>query len=183
MRCRTFASLLLALVVLMMTTGCGQPPVIEVDQSDANPLKENMINANRVVAQSESTQIEAYLQRHGWKATPLTCGAYYQVQEQGNGMDIAPDDRVAVSYHLETLDGTPIYKYQTDTLTVGRREQTLALDELLQQTDYHSKVCMVAPSASAYGVVGDGDAVSGRMVIVYRITDIVKIDNERITNK
>ena len=171
---RRASLLVFSFYFLILFASCGdRTPIIEVDRKD-DPLKENMINANRIVAQSETTQIKAYLERHGWKASPLPCGAYIEITTPGNGTAIAPDDRVVVNYRLETLDGTPIYTRQTDTLTVGRREQTHALDEALQRMEYHSKARIVAPSGAAYGVTGDGDRVGSRTVIVYKIEDINK---------
>ena len=155
----------------LSTAACGdRTPIIEVQQE--MPLKENMINANRVVAQSEGTQIAEYLGRHGWQASALPCGARYEVLQTGDGPAIQPDARVVVSYRLEALDSKAYYTHQRDTLQVGRRQQTLCLDEVLQRVPLHSKVRMVAPSSCAYGVTGDGDRVPSRAVIVYHITDI-----------
>lgn len=168
-----FNSLLLLLVFF---AACGdRTPIIEVDSQKGDPLKENMINANKIVAQSESTQINAYIERHGWNATPLPCGAFYEKTADGNGMPILADDQVAVTYRLEALDGTPFYTRQVDTLQVGRRQQTLALDEVLQKLDYNAQARIIAPSSSAYGVVGDGDRVGNRNVIIYKIITITKI--------
>lgn len=163
------------IIFSLMLGGCGdRTPIIETGNSNGNPLKENMINANKIVAQSETTQIESYLARHGWQGTPLPCGAWYEKTAHGNGEAIAPDDRVVVTYRLEALDGTPFYTRQIDTLTVGRREQTMALDEVLQHMEYHGKARIIAPSGAAYGVTGDGDRVGSRTVIVYHIEDIEK---------
>ena len=162
-----------------LTASCGDRiPIIEVADGSGDPLKENMINANRLVAQSESTQINAYLERHKWQASPLPCGAQYQLTAQGNGSPVEADDLVEVIYRLEALDGTPFYTRQCDTLTVGRREQTLALDEALQRMDYHAQARIVAPSGCAYGVVGDGDRVGSRAVIVYKIISVKKIQQQ-----
>ena len=171
---RRFHFLVLSSYLLLLFAACGdRTPVIEVDKG-GDPLKENMINANRIVAQSEITQINAYMERHAWKATPLVCGAYLEITAPGDGEAIAPDDRVVVTYRLESLDGAPFYTHQVDTITVGRRQQTLALDEALQQINYHAKARIIAPSGAAYGVTGDGDRVGSRTVIIYRIEDINK---------
>jgi len=171
--------LVFSFYLLVFFAGCGdRTPIIEVEGKNGDPLKENMINANRIVAQSETTQIKAYLERHGWEASPLPCGAWYEVTSRGEGKAIAPDDRVVVTYRLEALDGTPFYTHQVDTLTVGRREQTLALDEVLQRMEYHGKARIIAPSGAAYGVTGDGDRVGSRTVIVYHIEDLDKLKIE-----
>lgn len=155
-------------------TACDRTPTIELDTDKTAMVKENMINANRVVIQSEATQIDAYIQRRGWETTPLRCGARYLLREKGQGAAIQADDTVVVTYRLEALDGTPIYRHQTDTMVVGRREVTPALDDLLEELTYGSTCWMIAPSNSAYGVVGDGDRVASRTVIVYDIQAIKK---------
>ena len=168
-------TLISMLAVTMMLAACkDRTTVIEISPDKSTLVKENMINANRVVIQSESTQIDAYLARRGWQMKSLPCGALYRMKSEGNGGLIQPDDTVIVTYRLEALDGTPFYTRQTDTLVVGRRQVTVALDDLLQQLRYGSQAQMIAPSNSAYGVVGDGDRVASRTVIVYDINEIKK---------
>ncbi len=162
-----------------LASACDRTPTIELETDKTAAVKENMINANRVVIQSEATQIDAYIQRRGWKTTPLRCGARYLLLEKGEGASIQAEDTVVVTYRLEALDGTPIYRHQTDTLVVGHREVTPALDELLEELTYGSTCWMIAPSNSAYGVVGDGDRVASRTVIVYNIQEIKKKNNNK----
>lgn len=164
----------MAALMTLMAACRDRIPTIEVETDKTAAVKENMINANRVVIQSEATQIASYIQRRGWEMTTLPCGACYMVNTMGNGGQIAPEDKVTVTYRLERLDGSPIYRKQTDTLTVGRRDVTVALDDLLLQLTYGSTARMIAPSNSAYGVVGDGDRVNSREVIVYDIQEIKK---------
>ena len=172
--------LFIVLVATVFFAACkDRTPVIEFTPDNSSVMKENMINANRVVIQSESTQIDAYIERHGWKMESLPCGALYRIKAVGKGDLIQPDDTVTVSYRLEALDGTPFYTRQTDTLVVGRQEVTVALDDLLQRLSYGSQVQMIAPSNSAYGVVGDGDRVASRSVIVYDINEIRKINKNK----
>ncbi|MBQ6683525.1 MAG: FKBP-type peptidyl-prolyl cis-trans isomerase [Bacteroidales bacterium] len=158
-----------------LAAACGDnTPVVELTQDNSTLVKENMINANRVVIQSEATQIESYVNRRGWEMKPLPCGALYWQTVSGQGPAINPEDTVVVTYRLEALDGTPFYTNQRDTLVVGRRHVTVALDDILQQLHYGSQAWMIAPSNAAYGVVGDGDRVPSRTVIVYNIKDIQK---------
>ncbi len=169
-------NLYIALISTLLATACGdRTPVIELEPEASTLVKENMINANRVVIQSESTQIESYMQRRGWKMQQLPSGAFFMEYEKGSGAQIATGETVEVTYRLEALDGTPIYTHQIDTLEIGKRQVTPALDDLLQQLHYGSKSWMIAPSNSAYGVVGDGDRVQSRMVIIYNVSNIKKI--------
>ena len=170
----TFAALLSA---------CGDTPVIELPTDQSGKVKEHMINANRVVIQSESTQIEQYIQRRKWHTSPLPCGAQCMVYTTGQGAIINPDDTVVVQYRLESLDGSPFYTHQCDTLVVGRRHATVALDDLLQQMRYGGQAWLIAPSNSAYGVVGDGDRVPSRTVIVYNVALVAPFSTHMNTNK
>ena len=179
--------LIIMLTATMFFAACkDRTPVVEFTPDNSTVVKENMINANRVVIQSESTQIDAYVERRGWQMKSLPCGAIYKVKSLENGNMIQPDDTVVVTYRLESLDGTPFYTRQTDTIVVGRRQVTVALDDLLQQLCYGSQAQMIAPSNSAYGVVGDGDRVASRTVIVYDINEIkkiTKVNNSNYTKK
>ena len=167
--------LLYTLSLVLLLASCGdRTPVIDLETDNSTRFKENMINANRVVIQSESTQIEGYTQRRGMTTKELPCGALYHEYQHGNGSIINPDDTVVVTYRLEALDGTPFYTRQTDTLVVGRRQVTVALDDLLQQLTYGSQAWLIAPSNAAYGVAGDGDRVPTRTVIIYNIVSINK---------
>lgn len=166
------------LALLLLAAACGdRTPVIEQEPDRSTLVKENMINANRVVIQSETTQIDAYLRRRGWTVRQLPCGASYRLDHDGSGPQVLPNDTVRVAYRLEALDGTPFYTHQVDTLVVGRRQPTVALDDMLQQLRYGSRAHLIAPSNSAYGVVGDGDRVASRTVLVYVVSDIAKIHN------
>lgn len=163
-------------VLALLVSACGdRTPVIELEPDNSTLVKENMINANRVVIQSEATQIESYLKRRGWDMKALPSGALYKEYTHGSGNAILAEENVEVTYRLEALDGTAIYTNQIDTLQVGKRQVTPALDDLLQQLCYGSQAWMIAPSNAAYGVVGDGDRVGSRMVIVYNVINIKKI--------
>ncbi len=170
---RRILDIIIIAILSLTSAACGdRTPTIELESDPTAAVKENMINANRVVIQSEATQIDAYIQRRGWNTEPLRCGARYLVQERGNGSPVQPDDTVVVTYRLEALDGSPFYRRQIDTLVVGRREVTVALDDLLEQLTYGSTAWLIAPSNTAYGVVGDGDRVASRTPIVYDIQEI-----------
>ena len=167
------------LTFVALFAACGDNiPVIELPEDNSAAVKEHMINANRVVIRSEETQIECYLQRRNWSTTPLPCGARYMTYTPGTGAAVNPDDTVAVQYRLEALDGSAFYTDQTDTLVVGRHQVTVALDDLLQQMRYGGQAWLIAPSNSAYGVVGDGDRVPSRTVIVYNVTKVAPIHSQ-----
>ena len=103
---RVFHILTIALGATILAASCkDRTPVIEFTPDNSTVVKENMINANRVVIQSESTQIDAYVERRGWKMESLPCGALYRVTTHGNGNPIQPDDTIAVLNFYLKEDG------------------------------------------------------------------------------
>lgn len=157
-------------LVAMMATmvGCGEPPVVTGPEPKPD-IKENLANANRYIVESEETQINSYVERRGWKVKRLACGARVYEFEMGNGKPVEWEEDVVIGYKLESLTGNTIYEGVKDTVKVGRQKPTLGLDAALTQLKHGSKAYVIVPSNQGYGVVGDGDRVTSRMVLVYKL--------------
>ena len=61
-------------MVIMLFASCNNVPVIDLEPDKGDTLKENLLNANRYIAQSEETQIDAYVARRGWEMRKLRRG-------------------------------------------------------------------------------------------------------------
>ena len=169
--------------LLFLLTSCRDVPVVEVGQQKGDTLKENMINANRYISQGEEAQIDAYVQRRGWEMQRLLGGARVMEVESGKAKDesgkIDYEDVVAIRYSVEAISGEVIYGNVEDTLTVGRLQPTRGLDAALRTLTPGSQAVVILPSEQAYGVVGDGDRIASgsRMILIYKIHNIKKINN------
>lgn len=161
--------LLLAALGVMLCAACNNVPVVDSQAPASSGLKENLINANRFIAQSEETQIDAYAQRRGWQMATLPCGARVMVTEEGKGNAVKPDEVLIITYRLEAINGAVIYDNVTDTVVAGRLEPTRGLDAALLTLRHGSRASVILPSEEAYGVVGDGDRIGQRMVLVYDV--------------
>ena len=160
-------------LLLLVSVSCKQVPVVEVDQRPTDTLRENLINANRYIAGSENRQIESYLERRGWEATQLLGGTRVHTTSQGTGKAVEPDETLHITYSVDAIDGTHIYRPSTDTVVAGRLKPTRGLDAALLSMHHQGSAIVITPSEQAYGVVGDGDRVGPRMILVYN----VKINN------
>lgn len=160
---------LLFLLPLLFVFSCRQVPVVDVEQPQGVDLKEQHINANRLVAQSEENQIDAYLSRRGWQMQRLQGGGRILVTHPGTGKKIDYEDTVAIRYTVETLGGQSIYTNIDDTVVAGRLKPTRGLDQALLTLSSGSTAVVVLPSEQAYGVVGDGDRIGSRTVLVYKV--------------
>lgn len=161
--------LYIILALSLLAAACRDVPVVQLDEPKGDTLKENMINANRYIAQGEEAQIDAYVERRGWTMQRLTCGARVMETSAGNGQMIDYEETVIINYSIEAINGTTVYSNLTDTVTVGRLQPTRGLDAALRTLHHGSQAVVILPSEQAYGVVGDGDRISTRMILIYKL--------------
>lgn len=162
----------LALVVIgaLLVCGCKDVPVVEVESQRGDTLKENMINANRYIAQGEEAQIDAYVQRRGWEMKRLTGGARVMVTaDKPAERTFDYEDVAELKYSIETIGGEMIYGDLCDTVVVGRLQPTRGVDAALRTLHTGASAIVILPSEQGYGVVGDGDRIGSRMILIYRL--------------
>lgn len=157
-------------ILLLALASCDRTPVVMVSDSNGDSLKENMINANKVISQSEETQIDAYAARRNWNLQKLPNGARIFEYQAGNGSLIDFEDTVNVVYRLEAINGTVFYENQDESFVVGRNQTTTGLDYAVRKLRHGSRAHLILPSTLGYGVVGDGDRVPSRAVLIYDLT-------------
>lgn len=160
--------------VFFFFVSCGDVPVVDVQASKGDTLKENMINANRYLAHSEETQIDAYAARRGWEMQRLMGGARVMETRHGQGPAVNYDDTVTIGYSVAAISGTVIYKHVQDTVVAGRMQPTRGLDEAIRTLSEGSTAHVILPSEQAYGVAGDGDRVKSRMILICDV-EVLKV--------
>lgn len=159
-------------LLCLLAVACRDVPVVDVAPQKGDTLKDSMINANRIIAKSESQQIDAWLERRGWQFEQLTDGV--RVSEMGNsethlGAAIGYEDTVDIAYSVLTLGGDTIYRSREERVVAGHLKPTRGLDAALRTLHDGATALVVVPSEQAYGVVGDGNRIRTRMVLVYSV--------------
>jgi len=157
-------------ILILLAASCKEPPVINATQEQSNPYKENMINANKVINTAEDTQIKSYIDRHNWDMHQLNNGSWMEEVQVGKGAKVEYEDTINVTYKLESLNGNIIYQEKRTTLIVGQNKPTVGLDRAVMDLHHGSKARLILPSNLGYGVVGDGDKVTSRTVLIYHLT-------------
>ncbi len=158
--------------LLLLAAGCREVPTYDVTPTAKEGMQEKMIGANRLISKSEAQQIDAYLERRGWDKTRIANGVWvaeYTNSEVPLGAAIDYEDTVALRYRVETLGGEEIYAWSEDTVVCGRMKPTRGLDAALRTLHAGATARVIVPSEMAYGVVGDGDRIGSRTVLVYEV--------------
>ncbi len=161
--------LLATLCCLLLATACREVPAVDLQPAKDNTLKESLIDANRHIAHSEETQIDAYASRRGWKMSRLPSGTRVMVTHRGQGTPVEYEDTVAITYSVEALNGATVYSNVCDTVVVGRLQPTRGVDAALRTLRRGDRARLILPSEQAYGVLGDGHRITTRMVLIYDI--------------
>ena len=159
----------IAAAMAVLAAACRPVPDIDIAAPKRDSLAERMISANRIMAQTEELQIDTYLERLHWNATRLGGGARVMVTTSGSGHQVQPDDTVAIAYSVEDLAGRVIYSHIDDTVVAGRLKPTRGLDAALLTLRQGAKATVLMPSEQAYGVVGDGQSIGQRVVLVCKV--------------
>ena len=162
-------NILWAAALPLLLAACRDVPAYNMASTPGDTLRDNMISANRIIAQSEEQQIDAYTSRRGWHTTKLAGGARVMTTRSGTGSAIGYEDTVDVAYSIEDLSGRTLYERQSEQIVCGRMQPTRGLDAALRTLRRGSHAVVILPSEQAYGVVGDGNRIGSRMVLVYKI--------------
>ncbi len=167
--------IILITAALFLAACHGDPPVVGQPSTKRPDYKENMINANRTIAQSEETAIDEYISRRGWKMQKLPGGTRLWEYEVGKGTCplVSYEDTVYTIYDVESINGKLIYKDVTDTFIAGRRGEMVGLDEAVLHMHHRGKAKVILPSNLAYGIGGDGDRIPQSTILVLEL----KINN------
>lgn len=162
--------LLTAILCMFLAASCRDVPTLDLQPTADNNLKESLIDANRTIARSEETQIDAYVSRRGWQMQRLATGPRVMVVQQGSGPKVEYEDTVGITYSVEALGGQRIYTDVADTVVVGRLLPTRGIDAALRTLRRGDRARIILPSEQAYGVLGDGHRITTRMVLIYDLT-------------
>ena len=153
-------------LLLLTVSACNRTPIIEVEESKEAQLDEHILNANKYIANSEETEINAYVNRRGWEMRTLSNGTRIWEYETGTGKMPTGDDEVKIRYDVAALNGNMVYEDRMATVALGHNETIAGLETAVRQLKKGSKAKVIIPSAMAYGVVGDGEKIGSRMVMV-----------------
>jgi FKBP-type peptidyl-prolyl cis-trans isomerase len=145
-------------------------------------VRENIEKANKILIEKDKDKIESFLLRHNLQATFDDTGFWFTEIEKGNGMKIQNGSLVALKCTINLLDGTVCYTYDEDqplVFVVGKSNELSesanvqnaisGLHSALVFMENQSRYVLVFPPHLAHGVIGDGNNIPPRSILVYDI--------------
>ena len=155
-------------MLLVACTASTQKPA----KPDQSKMREKLIELNKQRIAAENEDIDAYIQRRGYKMETTETGLRYLISQKGSGEFAQWMNEVKLKYKLELLDGS--YCYSSDSsgvldLKLGQSEEPTGLQEGILKLNTGSKALVIVPSYLAYGITGDGNKIIGQQSLVYHI--------------
>jgi len=136
------------------------------------PGSNNMEEMNRYLVQKDRERIENYISRRNLKMTESGTGFWFQIISEGTGSYLKDNDLVVFEYECSLLDGTKCYssaELGPKELVLGKSPMEAGMNQGLRLMKHGSEAIFIIPPFLAYGLVGDGNKIPSRAVIVYNI--------------
>jgi FKBP-type peptidyl-prolyl cis-trans isomerase len=141
-------------------------------QSVPVPGRSAIEEVNRSLLQKDLDRIESYIERRGLEMKMTPTGLWYMIIEPGKGDSVKNDDLVSINYRSRLLDGTELYtssELGLKSIRIGRSTIEAGLDEGLRLLRGGGSALLILPSHLAFGLLGDGDKIPSRAILVYEI--------------
>ena len=140
-------------------------------------IEEYLEQNNRDFLKYEADKINEYVESHDLNVLQTGTGLRYQIHDDGDGVLIKEGDIVTLEYEIGLLNGDMIYSSENDgvkTFLVGRGGVESGLEEAILKMSKNSIATLIIPAHLAHGLVGDGNKISSRATLVYRLKVIEK---------
>ena len=145
----------------------------EVNQIvDDKELKLSLEELNRRMIQYESDLINDYVIKNDLSVTKTGTGLRYQIVKEGVGEFVKKGNVVTLEYELSLLSGELLYSSDNDgnkVFLVSRGGVESGLEEAVLKLKWDSEAILILPSYLAHGLIGDGNKIPAKAILVYRI--------------
>lgn len=139
---------------------------------DDKQLELSLEDMNRKMLQYESELIDNYIEKNNLKVIKTGTGLRYQIFNEGDGNLIKKGDVVTLEYELSLLSGELLYSSENDgskVFLVSRGGVETGLEEAVLKLKNNSEAILILPSHLAHGLLGDGNKIPPKAIIVYKI--------------
>lgn len=137
------------------------------------PGTDDMTGLNSYLVQKDREIIGNYIERKHLGMTESPTGLWYLIINEGSGEYLKDNDRISLNYRCELIDGTLCYT--SDDLgpryvIVGKTDIEPGLNEGLRLLKPGGEALFILPPHLGHGLVGDGNKIPPRTIIVYHVT-------------
>lgn len=170
---RIYPNILLIIVFIVILFSCSNSSNNEKSkQAEKESVNESLIEINKDLLMQESNMIDEYVKKNNLEVVRTGTGLRYQIFESGEGDYINKGDVVTLKYDIRLLNGELLYSSDNDgykTFMVGRGGVESGLEEAILKLKKNSVSILIIPSHLAHGLIGDGNRIPPKAVLVYKL--------------
>jgi FKBP-type peptidyl-prolyl cis-trans isomerase len=170
---------LLFILVLLCIACKNNPPKESADPNDIN-VKKHMEEVNKILIKKDQLYIKGYISRQGWDMKETQTGLWYQILQEGSGKQAETGLVARINYSIRTIDGTLCYSSDEKgpkTFLIGQGNVESGLEQGILMMKEGTKARFIMPPHLAYGLIGDGERIPARAIIVYEV-ELISLSNE-----
>jgi FKBP-type peptidyl-prolyl cis-trans isomerase len=130
------------------------------------------MQVNQQLVKEDYEEIKAFVANCGWDMQTTETGLWYMIYENGKGEKASTGKIATLEYTVSLLDSTVCYSSAVlgpKTFRIGRGGVESGLEEGVLLMRAGDKARMIMPPHLAHGLVGYGDCIPQRAIIIYEI--------------
>jgi|LSQX01.3.fsa_nt_gb FKBP-type peptidyl-prolyl cis-trans isomerase len=174
---KLFKLSMLFIVLLVISCTENKNTVEEQEVIDIEEFKEPLISTNKEIVRLEDADIDFMIKRYSWEMEKSPTGLRYIIENKGDSYRPQTKDEVEISFYTKNMYGDFLYSSEEDgnkVFRVNKTNEIGGLHEAVQMLGEGGKAKLIIPSYLAYGMVGDGDLIRERTILIMDI-EIIRI--------
>jgi FKBP-type peptidyl-prolyl cis-trans isomerase FkpA len=163
---------LFALALLAACEDAGDVPPAKVGSAENQAPNEALLEENKLLAQREAHDIDAWIARQGLSMEGTGTGVRITVVEDSAGTNAVPLQTASITFNVSLIDGTVCYASapgQPEDFTIEKDNVESGLHEAIQRLSPGDSAVIVIPSHRAYGLAGDSKKIPMRSTVIYHL--------------
>lgn len=145
-------------------------------------FREPLIKKNKKLVKEDEEIIRSFIKRKNWNMKSTGTGLFYEVYKKTSGIKADSGKLATINYKISLLDGTLCYSSVTSgpktfKITQGGVESGLEEGILFMKEGEKARFIM-APHL-AYGLIGDGNKIPARSIIIYDV-ELIRIGEKPV---
>lgn len=167
-------NIILSILILIVISCRNRTPDIYLPPSkeNAKELKEKLININKQLVKKDSITIANYIEKKDWNMRITETGLWYEIYEKGNGKKAKTDNYASFEYTTSLTNDEVCYTSKETgpkEFLIGQGGVEKGLEEGILLLHEGDKARFILPPYLAHGLVGDGNCIPARAVVIYDV--------------
>jgi FKBP-type peptidyl-prolyl cis-trans isomerase len=175
---------LINIVIILVVASCNNDQKIQHQrQLSQDSINYRMMNANKLLTQSETEKIIDYANRYQWQMKETGTGLRYLIYKQGNGKKPKIGSVVKINYKTGLLNGVTIYNSEESgpkIFEIGKADVETGLQEGILLLKVGDKAKFIIPSHLGFGLLGDQKKIPQKATLIYDV-ELISVENLKQT--